>query len=173
MIRILKPTQRTYQDYATSSVSVSELKLYLQLEGAAYDAQLQAYLWAAQKMVEDLCNVSLSPQVVIANFEQRSDSGVTLPFAPVDTIVTAKWRRCPLQSIDADYTQDGDVFIGEDASGDYAFPTYRVEYLTSAKVDLALTEAVKIQAGYMYQNRDEAVKGWSMVARALCNTNNY
>jgi hypothetical protein len=156
---------------------VADLKLLLQLEGSAYDDQLQAYLWAATNQIEQYCNISLSAKTVICSFEQRSADGVWLPFSPLDTILTAKWKRCPLQLIDATYTilnegeQDA-TFIGENNSGSMPWPTYRVEYTTTALQSYDLKEAVKQQAAYLYTHRDELrPEKWSPFAKALADAN--
>jgi hypothetical protein len=49
-----------------------------------------------------------------------------------------------------------------------AAPTYRVEYTTTATTQKDLIEAVKIQAGFLYTNRDELnPPKWSPLAKAL------
>ncbi len=174
MIRVIN-TIHNLQEYAVTPVSVAELKAYLQVEGSAYDTQFQALLWAATQQVEEYTNISLTPKLVQSTFEQRGSSGVRLPYSPLDAIVTAKWKRCPISYIDATYTivNDGEedaIFVGENYSGSMPWPTYRVEYTTVAADIYALKEAVKVQAAYMYAQRDDgAAKSWSMVAKALMN----
>jgi uncharacterized phiE125 gp8 family phage protein len=52
------------QDYAAEPVTVADLKLYLQIEGDAYDAQLAAYIKAARGLVEQATNISLTDKEV-------------------------------------------------------------------------------------------------------------
>jgi hypothetical protein len=163
------------QEYATPPVSVEDLKLYLQVEGTAYDSQFLAYIWTATDQVEQYTRKSLAANTVYCTFEQKADS-VLLPFSPLDEVVSAFWKKCPLQMISATYQiiNEGEPdaeFAGEDGKGSFAWPTYRVEYTTTADPSLALKEAVKIQAGYLWQNRDTTNPGWSPAAKAIVNAN--
>ena len=171
MIRI-KSIVANMNEYAVTPVTVHELKLYLQLEGTAYDAQLQAYLWAATEQVEQYTNTSLTSKAIACTFEQRSAAGVRLPFSPLDEIVNAQWKYCPVNYDPASYTilnegEEDATFVGTNLQGRFPYPTYRVVYITKPSLSAAMREAVKVQAGWMYTNRDENAGEWSPVAKAL------
>lgn len=178
MIRI-KALTHNLQEYAVTPVSVLQLKLLLQLEGTAYDDQLQMYLWAATTQIEQYTNTSLTAKTVICTFEQRDCNGVRLPLSPIDEILTVKWKKCPLQFMDACYEMAyagyaDQIFVGSNNSGSMPYPTYRVEYTTTPADNYALDEAVKQQAAFLYNNRDEPNPGvWSPLAKGLADANKY
>ena len=164
-------------DASVLPVSVSELKLFLQLQGTANDAQLLSYIKAATTMVEKALNRGLRPLTITLKFEQRNpDVPCVLPYPPLAAITSAKWQECPIRFTDMDLNYDyyiinsGDAdaaFYGERTRGQMAFPTYRVIYTTGTYTDAAAIEAVKIQAGFMWTNRDNVTNAIAPQAAAL------
>lgn len=148
----------------TLVVSLADLKLFLQLEGTANDSTLTAYIKAATSMVEEYLNLAVRANTVTVKFEQRDSSKpCPLPYAPIDTVTSAKWQECPLKFTDIEPPYeyqviiDGETdaqFYGDMGRGQMMYPTYRLVYTTGAFTDAAILEAIKIQAGWMWTNRD-------------------
>ena len=165
MNRIMK-VAKVLQEGPTEPVSVADLRLYLQLEGTAYDAQLAHYITAARRMVEQQVNRSLVDSAVTAQLSVRSNNFSPLPYYPLDEITDIRWKRCPQRILPMqegyDYVVDGDriAFL---RLGDWF-----LQYTTTGINDPSLTEAVKVQAGFMYTFRDDAtVGGWHPMAKAI------
>lgn len=153
-------------EYATEPVTLEELKLYLQVEGTAYDDQLTRNIVAARGMVEQATNTSLTDHEII--LKARIDKTFRLPLAPVDAVTDVRWRKCPaiLEPKDEgyDYWIEDDSFI-PDIKGEWV-----INYTTTASDVPQLAEAVLIQAGHLYTYRDQADKpSWDSKAEAIVN----
>ena len=164
MNRIISIASRL-QDYATEPVTVEDLKLYLQIEGDAYDAQLLAYIKAARGLVEQATNISLTDKDVTT--KARLTGAFRLPLAPVGVVGDVFRRRCPAimdpMAEGYDYYLDGDTFypvlIGKE---------WKIEYTTVAETNTELAEAVKYQAGHLYTFRDDkTAAAWDAKALAI------
>lgn len=163
IIRILK----TDSDYAAEPLTLEELKLYLQVEGTAYDDQFEAYITAARNMVERATMRSLVDSEVMLRLNVRTSDYYALPYSPLAEIIDIRWKKCPSQVLPQD--EGYDYLLDDD--GEVAFLHYRdwyLTYTTTALIDSALTEAIKIQAGYMYMSRDDAnAPKWHPRAKAI------
>ena len=153
------------QDYATEPVTVEDLKLYLQIEGDAYDAQLAAYIKAARGLVEQATNISLTDKDVTT--KARLTGGFRLPLAPVDAVGDVYRRKCPAvmepMAEGYDYYLDGDTFYPVQVGKEW-----KIEYTTVAETNTELAEAVKYQAGHLYTFRDDKTAvAWDVKALAI------
>jgi hypothetical protein len=153
------------QDYATEPVTLADLKLYLQIEGAAYDAQLAAYIKAARGLVEQATNISLTDKDVTT--KARLTGGFRLPLAPVDAVGDVYRRKCPAvmepMAEGYDYYLDGDTFYPVQVGKEW-----KIEYTTVAETNTELAEAVKYQAGHLYTFRDDKTAvAWDVKALAI------
>ena len=152
MNRIIK-ILRTKTVEAIEPLTVSELKLYLQVEGSAYDDQFAAYIVAARALVEKNANVSMVDSDVELRINVRSVDFLTLPFSPINELTDVRWKKCPAQVLPM--TDGYDYIIG--GANEVAFTRYGdwyVSYTTTALGKAELIEAIKIQAGHMYATRD-------------------
>ena len=153
---------------ASEPITIQQLKLYLQVEGSAYDAQFQDYIVAARGMVEKATNTSLVDSNVELRLNIRSVDFTTLSFGPLLTLTDVRWKKCPAQILPM---SDGyDYIVG--GANEVAFLHYGdwyVNYTTTAIGDPELTEAVKMQAGHLYITRDltDAPK-WHPRAKLIC-----
>ena len=131
---------------------MADLKLYLQIEGDAYDAQLAAYIKAARGLVEQATNISLTDKDVTT--KARLTGGFRLPLAPVDAVGDVYRRKCPAvmepMAEGYDYYMDGDTFYPVQVGKEW-----KIEYTTVAETNTELAEAVKYQAGHLYTFRDD------------------
>jgi hypothetical protein len=153
------------QDYAAEPVTVADLKLYLQIEGDAYDAELAAYIKAARGLVEQATNISLTDKDVTT--KATLTGNFRLPLSPVDAVGDVYRRKCPAimepMLENYDYYLDGDTFcpvlIGKE---------WKIEYTTAAEDHTELAEAVKYQAGHLYTFRDDkTAEAWDSKALAI------
>ena len=138
---------------AMEPITFQQLKLYLQVEGSAYDAQFQAYIVAARGMVEKATNRSLVDSNVELRLNIRSVDFTTLPFGHLSALTDVRWKKCPAQILPM--SEGYDYFTG--GIDEVAFTRYGdwyVNYSTIALNDPELIEAVKIQAGHLYMTRD-------------------
>ncbi len=158
-------------------VSVSEVKLFLQLEGTAYDSAIGIFITAARKQVENYCNVSLTPKTIVAKIKNPCYKPFPLPYGPVDEVTQVRWKKCPSSYLTLTEGDGYDVDLGqityinseEADAGSYNF--HEVTYSTTAATDSAFKQAIISQAAWMYTQRDNATAGgWSAAALALCNT---
>jgi uncharacterized phiE125 gp8 family phage protein len=153
------------QDYAAEPVTVTDLKLYLQIEGDAYDAQLLAYIKAARGLVEQATNISLTYKDVTT--KATLTGAFRLPLAPVDAVGDVYRRKCPAimepMAEGYDYYLEGDILIPVLAGREW-----KIEYTTAAEDHTELAEAVKYQAGHLYTFRDDkTAEGWDSKAVAI------
>jgi hypothetical protein len=153
------------QDYATEPVTVADLKLYLQIEGDAYDTQLAAYIKAARGLVEQATNISLTDKDVTT--KARLTGGFRLPLAPVDAVGDVYRRKCPAvmeaMAEGYDYYMDGDTFYPVQVGKEW-----KIEYTTVAETNTELAEAIKYQAGHLYTFRDDkTAASWDSKALSI------
>ena len=153
------------QDYAAEPVTVADLKLYLQIEGDAYDAQLAAYIKAARGLVEQATNISLTDKEVTT--KATLTGAFRLPLAPVDVVGNVYRRKCPAimepMAEGYDYYLEGDSLIPVLAGREW-----KIEYTTTAETSTELAEAVKYQAGHLYTFRDDkTAEAWDAKAVAI------
>ena len=167
MNRIIK-IARLMSPTANEPLTVEQLKLYLQVEGSAYDLQFHAYIVAARGMVEKATNTSLVDSNVELRLNIRSVDFMTLPFGPVAWLTDVRWKKCPAQILPM---LDGYDYIvgGVDEVAFTRYGDWYINYSTTAIGDPELTEAVKIQAGHLYMTRDltDAPK-WHPRAKLIC-----
>lgn len=166
-IKILTDNTDTYE---TEPVTVAEVKTYLQLEGTGYDDILTPLITQVRKQIESFCDVSLVGKSVQVQIYNKSDLPMVLPYPPVAGIDEIKWKKCPAQWIvqvaGYDYDVDDDYNIDASEQG-----LFQITYTTEPDTDAALLQAIVIQVGYLFTQRDEAaVNGWSPQAKAILNT---
>ena len=153
-------------DGATEPLTVDELKLYLQIQGTAYDAQLATYITAARRMVESQCRRSLIDSETTAVISVRSTNYTPIPYYPLDAFTQVRWKKCPQQVLDQD--EGYDYLIDGNMISFLKYGEWWLDYTTTADTDPTLIEAVKIQSGFMYTNRDNPqVSGWHPQAKAI------
>lgn len=138
---------------ATEIVTVAEVKTYLQTEGSAYDGPIGVFITAARQMIEKLCNVSLMEKTAIAVIHATGYK-FTLPYKPVTAISEVKWRKCPsewvvLTTDDYDTTGNDGITIESSEVGQH-----QVTYTLGQADDAIYQQAIKAQAGWMFNNRD-------------------
>jgi hypothetical protein len=151
-------------------VTVAEVKTYLQLEGSGYDALIEPVITQVRKQVESFCDVSLSTKEIQTQIFNKSDLPMVLPYPPVSGISEIKWKKCPAQWIvlqaGYDYDVDDNFDIDSSEAG-----LHQITYTTEPDTDASLLQAIVIQVGYLFTQRDEAaVNGWSNQAMAILNT---
>jgi hypothetical protein len=171
MIRLIRLSQ-ALAEYATEPLTLDELKLYLQLEGTAYDDQLTASIKAVRDQVEQYTNISLTDKTITATYNINGPMELRLPLAPVAEVTDARWRKCPATLLPKDegydWWLDDDIFT-VDIRGEW-----KITYSTTALESEGLKEAIKVQAGFAYTNRDEYKAGkWHPIAWALMQANKY
>ncbi len=169
-IRNLKTLTDNADTYLTEPVTVAEVKTYLQLEGTAYDAILAPSITAVRRQIEAYCNTSLVPKSIRVQISNTSTYPITLPYGPVDGITSVLWKKCPAQWVEQiapyDYNADEDYNLDMSESG-----LFQIEYTTAASDNDALKQAIIMQVGYLFTQRDEAnVSGWSKQVEAILST---
>ncbi len=169
-VRNLKILVDNSDTYLTEPVTVAEVKTYLQLEGTAYDAILTPLITAVRRQIEAYCNLSLVPKSIRVQIYNTSTYPVTLPFGPVDGISSVLWKKCPAQWVAQvavyDYNADDDFNLDMSESG-----LFQIEYATAANDNDALKQAIIMQVGYLFTQRDEPnVAGWSKQVEAILST---
>jgi hypothetical protein len=152
-------------DYATEQVTVDELKSYLQVEGTAYDSQFETIIKQARGIVELATSISLVDHEVI--LKAHIDKPLRLPMSPLDEATDVRYRKCPSVLTpaveDEDYQIEDDTFIPLRSK-----PCgWVIDYTTTATDIEQLIEAVKIQAAWMYTNRDSSESSIAPQAQAL------
>lgn len=138
---------------ATEIVTVADVKIYLQIEGSAYDGPIGIFITAARQMIEKLCNVSLMEKTAIATIHATGYK-FTLPYKPVSGITQVRWRKCPsewvtLATEDYDTTGNDGITIESSEVG-----LHEVTYTLGQDTDGIYQQAIKAQAGWMFNNRD-------------------
>lgn len=169
-IRNIKKLVDNSDVYGTEPVTVADVKKCLQLEGTGYDDLLQPLISQVRIQVEDYCGVSLVSKEIQAQIFNKSDLPMVLPYPPVSGITEIKWKKCPAQWLvlvaGYDYDVDDNFDIDSSESG-----LHQITYTTTADTDAQLLQAIIIQVGYLFTQRDEAaVNGWSPQAKAILNT---
>jgi len=152
------------EPYATEPVTVAQLKLHMQLEGDAYNDALARMIKAARKKIEKYCNVSLVAKAIKVKFNTVGCPELKLPYPPQDVITTVGWQKCPSTwvALESDASSGYQYWEVDDEAFWKAIVcnqvgNIRITYTTKAIVDNDIyTQAILMQAGYMYTNRDEA-----------------
>ena len=157
--------------YQTEPVTADDVKLFLQLEGMAYDAALTAMIKAARKKIEKYCNVSLVAKSILASFRTVGLANMSLPFPPLHTMVKVEWKKCPTEWLEL--VADDDYSIENDASLETEVVSseiglHRIQYTTYPIEDIEqYAQAIIIQAAAMYTHRDDATFEWSPAAKSM------
>jgi hypothetical protein len=171
MKRIIS-TKKRPEPYSIEPVTVNELKAYLQVEGSAYDIEFERILKQARVIIEGAANISLIDSEVILNAKANSD--LPLPYAPVFEVLDVRYRKCPVQIVPA--VEGTDYVLNYDTFAALQNREWFINYLTVASAEVGLIEAVKIQAAWMYTNRDADIAAVAPQARVLIDaykTGNY
>lgn len=147
-------------DTGSEQVSVTDLKTYLQIEGAAYDGPLGIFITAARQMVERLANVSLVDKTIVLNITTVSAYyPFELPFPLLDTVTSVEW----LPSCGCTNNVYETLVVGDDYTVNVGYIStikadqygqFKVTYNTTADTRSIWLQAIKAQAGWMYNNRD-------------------
>lgn len=150
---------------AAEPVTVDELKTYMQLEGTAYDAPLEIFIKAARKKIENYCNVSLVSKQITAFFFTVGASEMKLPFSPVDTVTEVTHKDCCDWEVLDIY---GWCAMGDGVTAKNTCGKHKVTYTTTADTSDVFKQAILMQAGYQYSQRDEAnAPDWNPQAKAM------
>lgn len=145
--------------YETEPVTVAALKTYLQLEGTAYDGPLGSFITSARQLIEQHCNVSLVNKSLRVKIKNPNYHAFPLPFSPIAAVSQVEWQRCRSTKVILDYGTDEEWwFQDEDADQKYIYSTktgeFYINYTTYADSRTIWQQAIKAQAGYMFNNRD-------------------
>ena len=160
-IQSINQVEENRDTYATEPVTVAEVKAYLQLDATAYDTVLEVFITAARQMIENYCNVSLVPKEIWAQIRNQSDRAFPLPFSPIESVEAVLFKRC--QSATEDLVLDEEYFINNEYSKQLEITStkvcnpkqfFMVHYYTVADERAVFQQAIKAQAGYMFNNRD-------------------
>lgn len=138
---------------ATEILTVAELKTYLQIEGSAYDGPLAVFITASRIMIEKLCGVSLMEKTAIATIHSTGHKFV-LPYKPVGAITQMRWKKCPSEWVTLtadDYDTTGNDAITVESS---EVGLHEITYTLEQANDAIYKQAIKAQAGWMFNNRD-------------------
>lgn len=148
-------------------VSVAELKLFLQIEGTAYDSQFEILIKAARRKIENYCDISLTPKLLYAIYQTVGLPSFRLPLGPVDpdSTVTVDFKDC------CDW-EETDMYAfcvkGDEIKFNSTVGLHKITYSTLAAENMDLfRQAIMIQAGYMYTHRDDLTAEWSPQAKAM------
>jgi hypothetical protein len=150
-------TQMNEPDSPTEPVTVEDVKLYLQVEGNAYNAMFAAFIRASRRMVEQYTGVSLLERTALLVVQTcEGDVQVPIPYRPFADVDSLE------PDVVAELTQ------GERTVVTLPLPdTYTMVYNLNASNDPALLQAVIMQAGYMFTHRDNKDAGISPAAKII------
>jgi len=149
--------------YGIEPVTVNELRAYLQVEGEAYDPQFSTIITQARGIIERACNVSLIESEV--KLKAKLSKDYELDYSPVLEVLDVRYRKCPVQIMPA--VEGTDYVILYDTFVPLQTREWFINYLTVATTEAGLIEAVKVQAAWMYTNRDADIKAIAPQAQAL------
>jgi hypothetical protein len=158
--------------YGIEPVTVNELRAYLQVEGEAYDSQFSTIITQARGIIERACNVSLIESEV--KLKAKLSKDYELDYSPVLEVLDVRYRKCPVQVMPA--VEGTDYVILYDTFVPLQTREWFISYITVPTTEVGLIEAVKIQAAWMYTNRDADITAVAPQARVLVDaykTGNY
>ena len=154
---IIKDLQLTPVDgSATEIVTVADVKTYLQIEGTAYDGPIGIFITAARQMIERATGCILLERTAVATIHNTGLGAMLLPYGPVTEVTQVRWRKCPstwetLVLADEEYSTYGNdrVYVESVEVG-----LHEITYTLGVDGNVIFEQAVKAQAGYMFNNRD-------------------
>lgn len=165
---MLKDFKTVPAPYATEPISVAELKQYLQLEGAANDANLQHTIRAVRSLVEQRTNISLIDQTATAVMHLTAGHEYYLPWRPVGAVISVAYEG-ELLVEDADFEV---LYSDRKAIKSEYTGLHTIVYELAASDQPDIVDAVRLQAGHVWTHRDDASKpGWDRVAEMIIQAN--
>lgn len=171
---------------ASEPVTVAELKTHLKIDWTDEDTYLSALITAAREMCEAYSNLSFFTQTYTLDFDDFPSGKVSLYKGPIQSITSVTYYDVDntQQTLStSNYWADLKTLPGrlefDDSPDTYddRFNAVTVTMVTgwddTADIPEVIKQAIKLQASYMYENREDANKkqggGMCWVSEKLLN----
>lgn len=168
---MFKGTYTRTAEPASEPITVTELKTHLKIDWADEDDYLSALIQAAREMCEAYTNVSFFTQTYTVDLDDFPNHPINLYKGPIQSITSVTYYdvdNAEQTLSTANYWADlkklpGRIeFDDEPDTFDDRFNAVTITmvcgFATVAEIPEVIKQAIKLQAAYMYENREDANK---------------
>lgn len=176
---MLNDTSYSIAYSSTLAVTTAEVKEHIRVTHSLEDSVLAIYIKAAQRYVENYCNICLIGGTVTQTFYGKFPDYLSLSVGNVSTVTSMKYNItgivADLDDVDSDnYAVDINFNRARIYPVNDGFPSatqYRVVYTCgwadAASVPSDVKEAIMLLVSDMYENRQDTVKQLPTAAQMI------